>query len=552
MAIPAYTEDLTDIDLAESGSTGVAVNVSGGGGAAPAFGADLGMQGNGCWDRQVSTHERGIAFNQTPGTGTVAAGIHIFTWGFVATPGIVDVLATRGAYVLIGTSATDLVQFHVEGSDTYGAQGRVGKCYVVDYVNTSNTGSIPYRTLYGTPGATPTYFGFGIKTTAAAKGSNLGADAIRYGTGAYLTAGELISAGDASDDPCTFAGFNTQNDAIANRWGILTSTGGANYEQQGRFVIGQNNAGTATLCRFKDSDKNINFVDTVHSETSFTQIIIDHASTRAELTNINLTGLGTNNPGQFNVNANDPTVIILNGTWTDIGVTTLQSNTTATGLTWRSTDQITQNGATIDTCLIDLNTASAAILSDAISSISDTNFISDGTGHAVEYAPTGAGPFSVNWDGNTDSGYAATDGSTGNETILINPVTGSADITLTLTNGAGVPTIMEDAGYSGTFTLVTDVVTLTVQVNDDSASSVAVEGARVRIEEASGGALVSEGSTNASGTYADTGHVYAGDVAVVIKVRLKGYKPFRTTGTIDSNGITVGVRFVIDKIVDLP
>ena len=75
MAVPSYTEDLTDIDLFESASTGVTtVNFSGGGGAATAFGADLGMQGAGCWDRQVSTHERGVVINKTPGTGTVAAG----------------------------------------------------------------------------------------------------------------------------------------------------------------------------------------------------------------------------------------------------------------------------------------------------------------------------------------------------------------------------------------------------------------------------------------------------------------------------------------------
>jgi hypothetical protein len=447
MAVPSYTEDLTDIDLAESGSTGVAVNVSGGGGASPAFGADLGMQGAGCWDRQVSTHERGIVFNQTPGTGTVAAGVHLFHWGFVATPGITDTLATRGAYVLIGTSSTDLVQFHVEGNDTYGAQGRVGKCYVIDYVSTANTGSVPYRTLYGTPGATPTYFGFGMKTTAAAKGSNLGVDAIRYGTGAYITAGELISEGDASDNPCTFAGFNTQNDNNTNRWGILTSTGGTNYELQGTFAIGQNNAGTATLCRFVDSDRNISLVDTVHSETTFTNFIIDHASTRCDWTNISITALGTNNPGQINVTTANPVFNVTGGSWTDIGVTVLRSNTTVDGTTWRTSDSITTNGATISNFTVDKSTAAASMIVGTfagVTAISGGIFASDGSNYAIQLT-SGNLTGSFTWDNTTtgyDTGTAAspvTPTTTGNETIYITDTTGT--VTINVAAGATIPSI---------------------------------------------------------------------------------------------------------------
>jgi hypothetical protein len=450
MAVPSYTEDLTDIDLAESGSTGVAINFSGGGGGAPAFGADLGMQGNGAWDRPCSAAERGILFNQTPGAPVVATGVHIFQWGFTATPGITDVLATRGAYVIAGTGTGALVQFHVEGSDTFGAQGRVGKCYAYRYLNTANTGSVPYRTLTGSPGATPTYFGFGLKTIATAKGSNVGCDAVRYGTGAYLTAGELIAEGDASDNPCTFLGFNTQNDAIANRWGILTSVGGSNYELQGRFVIGQNNAGTATRCVFQDSDRNISLVDTVHSETDFTQVIIDHASTYAELVNINLTALGTNNPGRFVVNAANPTVVVTGGTWTDMGITTLRSNTTATNLTWRRTDIITQNGATIDGSTFDGTAATHHVLSDNPSVIQDCTFLSDGTGHAVRCDTTGT----YNWIGNSDSGYTGIRGT--NST----PASGSANamfynnsgglITLNVSGGGQAPSVRNGAGATTT------------------------------------------------------------------------------------------------------
>jgi len=113
--------------------------------------------------------------------------------------------------------------------------------------------------------------------------------------------------------------------------------------------------------------------------------------------------------------------------------------------------------------------------------------------------------------------------------------------------GAGaIDYFTDDAG--GTYT-PPDTVTLTIQVDDSGGN--AVVGARCRIEKTSDGSLISNGSTDGSGAYTDS-YVYTTDVAVNIKVRLKGYKPFRTTGTISSAGLTVGVTFQNDNIVDLP
>lgn len=443
MALPTYGEDLTDIDLAEAASTGfVALNISGGGGGAPAFGADLGMQGEGCWDKPCSSAERAIAVNKTPGAGVVAAGVHIFQWGFCATPGITDTLATRGAYVLAGTGTGDIVQFHVEGSETFGAVGRVGRCYPYRYVTTANTGSIPYRTVLGTPGATPTYFGYGLKTIATAKGSNIGMDAVRYGTGAYISDGEVAN-------PATFDGFATQNDLIANRWGILTRVGNS-YELQGRFVIGQDNTKTPTQAYFEDSDVNISIVDTVHTETDFTQIIIDQSLTQVYFTNISLTALGTNNPGQFNIT--DATTVSINGgTWTEIGVTNLSSAAIVDGLTWRRCGAVTSNGASISNCTFDDN--SSPLVVAALSEISNCTFLSSGTGHAVNLG-TIAADVSMGWDSFHD-GY--TPASSGNEVILVSVNSG---ITLTINVTGGNSPSVYNTGL-GTVTVVSSA-TLTI------------------------------------------------------------------------------------------
>lgn len=534
MAAPSYGEDLTDIDLAEVGSTGVAINFSGGGGGAPAFGADLGMQGNGAWDRPVTAAERGILFNQTPGAPVVAAGVHIYQWLFVATPGITDLFNNRGAYVIAGTGTGALVQFLVEGSDTYGAAGRVGKCYPFRYNSTAATN---LRVLTGSPGATPTYFGAGMKTIATAKGSNLGVDAVRYGTGAYLTAGELISAGDASDIPCTFTGFNTQNDAIANRWGILTSAGGS-FELQGRFVIGQDNTKAATLCRFRDSDVSILIPDNLHCEATFNQFIFDHASTRAEWTNINITSECVLSPGDIVVNAANPTVIVTGGTWTNIGTTTLRSNTTVDGATWRNAGQITTNGASIDNSLIDKNTAAAAIIG-SLSELTGNTFISDGTGYAVDIG-TIAASTTLTWN-NNDSGYAAVDGSTGNETIKVNYTDTGTPLTINVAAGASTPTVHNSG--AGTVNVVSGLTTITID------AGVTLVGAEVRIYDLDNTPAGSLG-TELSGTESHNAatYQYTGTASNLIWIQIfkTGYEEFGQSLTIPSASATFDAILVAD------
>jgi hypothetical protein len=123
--------------------------------------------------------------------------------------------------------------------------------------------------------------------------------------------------------------------------------------------------------------------------------------------------------------------------------------------------------------------------------------------------------------------------------------TGTA-ITVNVTGGDS-PSVRNSAGST---TTVNNTVTLTVQVNDSDGDP--VNQAKVRIENTSTGAQIAQGTTNASGTYVNSSYNYAGDLGVTTKVRLKGYKNFRTGGTIESTGLTVGVTLADDKIVDLP
>lgn len=438
MAAPSYTEDLTDISLMES-TTGV--SAYGGGASGLAVNPDSSMQGTNGIGKQITAADKGMYYDNGSGI-TLGTGEHVFVWLFCTTPGLTDTIQNKGVSILVGTSGSAYCQYHTDGNDTYGAVGRVGKCYPIDYSVRSTNGSSPYRTATGSPGANPQVFGGGLVTTSSVKGENLVVDAIRRGTGAYLTAGELISAGDGSDNPCTFTGFRAQNDAVANRWAILTQVG-AGFELQGRFVIGQNNSQTPTLCRFQASDTRIDIVDTIHAAADFTQIIVDHASTVCNLTNINITALGTTNRGRFIVNSANPTVNVTGGAWTGIGITTLRSNSTMNGLTWRQAGQITLNGATLTDCIIDRTFASSAVVASTLANITGCTFVSDGSSHAVELTSIGGG--TMTWD-NTLSGYETgasgspvTPTSTGNEAIYVN--VGSGTLTINVADGASIPSI---------------------------------------------------------------------------------------------------------------
>ena len=433
MAAPNYTEDLSDITTAESITNWTAL---GGGASGLGAGADFAMEGTNCVDKAVSAAEKGQIFN-FGSTITPGANTHFFIWAFLATPGVSNTLALRGLGIVLGTATTAYNTFHVEGNDTYGAVGRVGKCYPIRYVTTSN-GSAPYRTLTGSPGANPQYFGATANITGAVKSSNLGVDAMRYGTGIYITAGD-------SGTPATFTGAAAANDVYTARWGILTFVAGSNYELQGRFVIGQSNTYVATLAYFSDSNKNILLVDTPHSLTDFTQIIIDHASTVFNLTSVTIEAAGTNNPGRLVYN-NASTVSALAGcNFIKMGIFTLRAAVTATGCTWRQCGQITLNGATMTNGTISNSTATSAVLAATPAGaalVSGTDFTSAGTGHAIEITGTAANFTLTN---NTYTGYGA-DGTT-DAAVYVN-IAGPSSLTLTVSGGS-TPTI-RTAGCSVT------------------------------------------------------------------------------------------------------
>lgn len=481
MATASYTTDLSDITLAETTTGWTAL---GGGASGLDQNADSSMQGTYGVGKQISGAEKGQVYGS--GGTTIGSGRHVYTWLFMTTPGLTDTLALRGLTVAIGSSTSAYCKYHVEGNDTYGAAGRVGKCYPVDpSVYTSNTGSSPYRTVVGSPSGTYAEFGGLANITATVKGFNLVVDAIRHGTGVYVT------GGDGADPDAAFAGLATQNDAVANRWGVFTAVGGG-YELQGKLAIGQNNSGTATVCVFTDSNKSVAIPENPHVASTFNQIIVDHASSVLTLTNVTFSSLGTTSPGTFTVTSNNPTVDLTGCNFLNMGAFTLRSNTTATGCAWRGgTASLAVNGATLDSCVF-ANFTAATTLTGAttdLANITDCSFVSDGSNYGIDIG-TVSSSTSVNWNnfltgyqaGSTGSPVSTT--TTGNEAIRVNVASGQT-LTINVGSGYGIPSVRNDG--TGSVNVVAGQVTTTITATTQAGTP--IQNARVYLIAESGGPL---------------------------------------------------------------
>lgn len=492
MAVATYTSDLTDIFLFES-TTGV--TAFGGGASGLGASPDYAVEGTNAVDKQVSASEKGFLF-AAGAAFTIGADDHFFIWATLAVYGLADTRNNRGIAVCIGDDTSNFVQFHVNGSDTLPLGGSVP--YAVRFVNTALTN---FRTLTGTPSTSPDNIGVSANVTGSAKFSNLAADAARIGTGYD------ILNGTGADPEANFAGIAADDESTAE--GVLQTAAGG-FKLQGKLRIGS----ASTACEFLDANTNIFIVDTFHSLTDFTELLVEHASSILTLDNINFIALGTNNPGRLEALTSAATLAVTSCGFIDFGATVLGTGSTMTSCRWIGAGSITLNGGTLTDCTISNSTAASAVLNDDLGDMTGCIFESGGTGHAVELNSIGSGTMS--WD-NTESGYAATDGSTGNETIYVN--VGSGALTINVASGASTPTI-RTAG--ATVTVVAGAVTVAVNVTD-GATLADIQNARVLLKasDATGPFPFEESITitrsGAVATVAHTAHGMATNDYVVVE-----------------------------------
>ena len=527
MAAGNYQVDLTVINLAETNTGWVDINQAGGGGANSAE-PDFAIQGNNAISRQVSNTRRGVLYD-FGSTITLGADDHIYTWIVSATPGITDNKSLGGIRVSIGTSTTAYYDFYVNGADTL--PGGSMKNYAVYYAAASAS------LTNGSPGANPQFFGAQLSTNGTAKDINFACDAIRYGTGYYITDGDATT-------PITFASASQDNDLDANRYGIFTAIPGG-FEQKGRFVVGQTNTGTPTQAYFDDANTSVVFADTEYAKSDFTQIVVDHPSTFFRLQNTNITGIGTQNPGQINFLNSSTTGKLLGNLIKTIGTTQLQAAVTASS-TWLQCSTVDQSGSLITSARFsDTSAPTSALTADRPDRISSTAFVGNSTlnvKHGIEIIVTGSYVFSAN----TFTNYVS--GSSSGSALLFNPPGGTGDLTLNVVDGGDAPSF-------------TNLSTGTVTINENV--SVSLTGmnpfTEVRVYRAGGDPLnpveiagienIEAGTpVSSSFTFSDQ----AGN-AVDIAIHNKNYDHIRFSNfTIPSTNTTIPISQQLDRNYNNP
>jgi hypothetical protein len=539
-------------------------NVTGflGDGNSPALNTLTGQryEGTGAISTQHTNADEHMWTTQTSGGGgTFNLDLSDSTVYILIKDNLVDTYANGGMQISLG-DGTDDIGYDVAGNDAVGLT--LSPYYNCVKLDVSEAVATPggFTTYAGAEAnlnhAAVTSVGYGSLHLAKAQGNvdNVFLDRITYiANGSYA----LRINGGTVGTPETMA--DVQGDDVTNGWGLIANPVGDQYQFFGPTEWGEPAANadvyfTATNEQWYWIGDNAG--GRALGATHFPFRVVGNATDTVSFVLDNVVIVNTGTRAQFDMSNADVDTLQLDAvTFTDLGTITFPANTGSKycdDSIFNNCDQVYLDDLTCDGLVFNgSNDANGAVLWDGgadPSAQDNITFNSDGTGHAIEIALDTAALTTFNIDGYTVTGYETTSGgSTGNTVFLIDNLQ-DGDVTINVSNGSGTFSYEAAAGYTGTVT-INQTVTVTVTVLDEDGN--AVEGARVRAEESAGGALVTQGSTNASGVYTDNVSVST-PLSVLIKCRLKGFRNFRTTGTIQASGLDVGVRFVADPIVDLP
>ena len=437
-----YSTDLATFDLADSASNWAELSGHTTG-AAPAATTEAYIHNGTAVDQatgQATGTQAGVQCDYGSNI-TWTTGWVITAWQFFAAPTNLDTWANGGMRIGVGSTSGNMKFFNAIGSD-FGAYPYGG------WQNTAIDPTLTADATDGSPtGAVRLFGSLPNMLNKITKGSPHVCDAVRYGRGEI----KAISTG------ATFSGMAAANDASTARWGLFQATGGG-YLWKGLMSLGD----SSNSVTFSDSNKAIRIDDTPRVSSGFNKIEINHASSSVTWNGISISGVQTSitgsaptSPGDFEVVA-DATIDFDSCTFTDMGTFVFNGSSnpnTVDGTVFRRCGQITLNGAAMDSCqIINSEAAIAMKCGSDVSGLSNIDFISTGTGHAIEI--TGGTTHTL--DAITFTGYAASNGSTGNEAVYVNI-------------GSGNVTIYADSTFSyrtagATVTIVAGSVPTTVTV----------------------------------------------------------------------------------------
>jgi hypothetical protein len=526
MAAPSYTTDLTSQQIFTDGGVGTWSLISSGGGGQNSLTdpeTDDYVQGSSSVSRSPwSSAARGMVFNSSQ---TIASGDAVFIWTKADVAQALDTKAGvdpqgGGIQCLIGSASSALNAYYVDGSDTYTFGG--WKCYPIDP-------TVAASGVFGSaPSATTSWFGvaWNVPASGPSKGFPFKIDAMRVGRSFSITGGDLANG------YANFSELSSTSGSLANQWGVFNFSNGV-YTMQGLMELGT----TVTAVDFRDSNKGLFVANTEFVTSNFNGIEVNNAASRVDWTNISISALGSVSKGYFLANANAD-INLESCSFVGMSTFGFLSNSTINDTVFRACGQIDQNLAVMARCTISNSTATSALLldnsaADLGGNVSETTFISSGTGHAIEIT----GGTSATLNNISFNNYAVTDGSTGNEAVYIN--IGSGNFTVNV-SGGDTPTI-RTAG-----------ATVTVEAS----AQVTLEGLKVNSEVRfySGtdpDTSVEVAGVENSGSSFSFSQSVAGQVGYYVIFAI-GYKDIYVPYTYKSVDDTLAIQQVIDRVYDNP
>jgi hypothetical protein len=206
----------------------------------------------------------------------------------------------------------------------------------------------------------------------------------------------------------------------------------------------------------------------------------------------------------------------------------LRSVVTFDSMSFVDCTSFTQNGAAITNSSFSNCKITSASPGDA-DNISNCSFTSAGTGHAIEIGGTAA---NMTLSGVTFSGYAGTNGSTGNEAIYVNIASGS--MTINISGGGSTPSI-RTAGCTVT---VVNSVTLTLTGLQTGSDIVILEAGTSTVRTS----VDAHGASSYGYAYTDP------SASVDIGVFKAGYVPLYVRGyTLGASDSSLPIAQVVDR-----
>lgn len=406
----------------------------------------------------VYASKSGFGYYTTPAnysfaTAGNAEGQFIYIWIQIQSPSAFDLLANNGFSIVVGTDTSNYRTYKIAGSGA--GEGKVfeGGGWKLFVIDPTIAGSIADIGVYDL--ATINMVGLWMDTIVSVRADTIFTEQISIGKGLRVTGTGTVQE---LVDYCT--------DYTNRAWGVFQKRGRIAFAY-GSLTVGDNVNSTVNSS-LTDDGNIIGFGFTefwngsawvISHPLDYNKLILEkHASFTTDYTSVN-TSLLSNVEAKLSRTIESGSTISLTGgaldvmssfntisgevtkgkVLTDIDASSISN--TPTGCTWNTSGLITvEPGGGLDSCVISASTGAIAVTTASTSSVINTEFISSGTGHAIEATTVG----SHNWE-DWSSGYGLDDTT---DAVLYNNSGGHIDLSV-IGNGVA-PTVRNGAGASTT------------------------------------------------------------------------------------------------------